>query len=40
MHDVIDELQDTLVNTIKTRDQFIDAVTIEHELVVQQKDEL
>lgn len=40
MHEVIDELQDTLVNTIKTRDQFIDAVTEEHELVIKQKDEI
>jgi hypothetical protein len=40
MHEVLDDLQDTLKETIKTRDQFIDAVSIEHDLVVSQKDKI
>ena len=40
MHAVVEDLQETLVQTIKTRDQFIEAVSQEHELVVKNQQTL
>ena len=40
MHEVIEDLRETLTQAIRTRDQFIEAVSQEHELVVKNQQTL